>query len=95
MGTVTDIRTRSRIVQDDAPANGLPVFKGEMQYEESAQDDDFASFVINVAMQMPERSRRNFLSGLEKIDELCTHAQHKGDYRLIRILDELGFITQK
>jgi len=54
MGTVTDIRTRSRVVQADAPTDGLPVFSGEIQYEESAQDADFASFVINVAMQMPE-----------------------------------------
>lgn len=73
--------------------NGLPVFSGELPYEESATDVDFASFVVHVAYQMPERSKREFLRGLGKIEEICEYAVNSGNYKLVHMLCDLGFLN--
>ena len=72
--------------------NELPVFNGSIPYEESSTGVDFASFMVHVAYQLPERSKREFLEGLGKIEKICEYAVNSGNYRLVHMLCDLGFL---
>lgn len=94
MKKVTDIFTRESYDPNDY-IDDLPVFKGQIQFEEHPSDLDFANELVQTAMQLPERSKRNFLNGLNQLSELSDYAMNSGNTELIDILCKLGFLNKE
>ena len=75
-------------------AGGLPVFRGNIYFEEHPVQLDFANELVQIAMQLPERSKKSFLDGMDKINDLCEYAVNSGNNELVHKLCELGFLDR-
>ena len=92
MKNVIDLFTRERYDPKEF-VNDLPIFSGTIHFDESDTNLDFANTMVQAAMQLPERSKRRFLCGMGKMNEL-SEAAIKGDQnKVCKLLVEMGFLN--
>ena len=94
MNNVIDIRTRMKVDENGRKECGLPVFSGDVHFEEIPMEIDFANFLVQVCYQLPERSRFYFLNGMDKMQDLCEYAINSGNAELVHKLCEMGFLNR-
>ena len=84
MKNVIDLFTREKYDPADF-VDDLPVFKGTIHFEEVG-NLDFANTLVQVAMQLPERSKRNFLKGLGKMSEVGDAALSGDQKKVLQLI---------
>lgn len=71
---------------------GVPVFRGQLYFEDSVADLDCVGFFTQVAMQLPTKSKQQFLKIFKQMQDFAQLVSKDGTPEMKKAMIEMGFL---